>query len=122
MKMKKIIPLESQEAKTFWEWSQYHPIARDYLLHITNEQKTSWANGKRLKAEGRRKGVSDYFLAYPFGGKGGLWIELKRKDKRISRLTEEQAAWLAQCIRVGYEAKVAYGSDEAIKAVQEYLR
>ncbi|HLX53230.1 MAG TPA: VRR-NUC domain-containing protein [Aquella sp.] len=120
--MKKIVPLESSEAKTFWAWSQYHPIARDHLLHITNEQKTSWATGKKLKAEGRRKGVSDYFLAYPYRGKGGIWIELKRQDKRVSRLTEEQASWLAQCIRVGYEAKVAYGADEAIKAVEDYLK
>lgn len=116
------VPLESAEAKTFWAWSQYHPIARDHLLHIANEKKTSWVNGKRLKAEGLRRGVSDYFLAYPHEGKGGLWIELKRQDKRVSRLTEDQAAWLAKCIRVGYDAKVAYGAEEAIKAVEQYLK
>lgn len=120
--MNKIIPLESQEAKTFVAWSKYHPIARDHLLHIVNEQKTSWATGKRIKAEGRLKGVSDYFLAYPFQGKGGLWIELKRQDKRISRPTKEQVAWIDQCLTVGYAATVAYGADEAIKAVEEYLK
>ena len=122
MMVNKLIPLESSEAKTFWTWAQYHPIAFDHLLHIANEKKTSWSNGKRLKGEGLRKGVSDYFLAYPYKGKGGLWIELKRNDKRVSRVTAEQAYWIEQCIRVGYDATVAYGADEAIRAVEEYLK
>ncbi len=120
--MKIKCPLESSEAKTFWAWAQYHQIARDHLIHITNEQKTSWANGKHLKAQGRKAGVADYFLAYPCKGMGGLWIELKRVNKTISKLSVEQASWLAQCIRVGYAAKTAYGADEAIKAVEEYLK
>lgn len=120
-------PTEAQEAKKFWDWSQWHPIAKHYLSHIENESKTSWANGKQKKAEGKRKGISDYFLAYPIKNKdgvykGGLWIELKRASRSLSRLTQEQAEWMERMERIGYATKVSYGADEAIKAVEEYLR
>lgn len=121
-KKNSLIPLETTEAKKLWEWAQYHPIAREHLVHIPNEQKTSWKNGKKLKAEGRIRGISDYFLRYPHKGNAGLWIELKRRDRSISKLTIEQATWLAQCIRVGYAAHVAYGADEAIKIIEDYLK
>lgn len=120
--IKKIVPLESEEAKKFWQWGQYHPIVRDHLLHIANEQKTSWANGKKLKSEGRRKGVSDYFLAYPLKDMGGLWIELKRSDKRLSIITKEQFTWLERMERAGYSIAVCYGADEAIREVEKYLK
>ena len=115
-------PLESAEAKTFWAWAQYHHIAKEYLSHIANETKTSFANGKHLKDQGKRKGISDYILPYPCNGKAGLWVELKRRDKTISKLTPEQAIWLDKMERVGYATRVAYGADEAIQAVEDYLR
>lgn len=116
------VPLEAEEAKTFWQWAQYHPIAKDHLVHNANESKTSWANGRHLKAQGKRAGLSDYLLAYPYKGKPGLWIELKRRKRSISRLSEEQAQWLERMNRCGYSTAVAYGSDEAIRAVEEYLK
>lgn len=118
--MKRIIPLESQEAKTFKSWADYHPIAKHQLIHIANECKTSYQNGKHLKDMGKKKGVSDYFLAYPSNGKAGLWIELKRVCKSVSRITLEQAEWLARCERHGYATFVAYGAEQAIKAVEDY--
>ena len=127
MNRNKLVPLESEEAKTLVEWSRYHTIAKDHLIHIANETKTSPQNGKHLRDMGKRKGVSDYFLAYPVrridgkGYYGGLWIELKRSCKKSSKLTQEQAEWLSKCERVGYATKVAYGASEAIKSIEEYL-
>jgi VRR-NUC domain-containing protein len=115
-------PLESSEAKTFWEWAQYHPIAKNYLFAIPNGGSRNAIEAKNLQAQGVKKGVSDYFLAHPANGKHGMFIELKRANKAISRLTLEQAMWLGQCERIGYATKVAYGADEAIRAVEEYLK
>jgi hypothetical protein len=120
--MKIKCPLESQEAKTFWSWAQYHPIAKNYLFAIPNGGSRNILEAVNMKAQGVRSGVSDYMLAYPFNEKGGLFIELKRKDKKISKLTSEQAEWLAQCERIGYATKVAYGAEEAIRAVEDYLK
>lgn len=119
--MAKLIPTEIDEAITLWEWAQYHPIARNYLLHIPNERKTSYANGRKLKAQGVRKGVSDYFLAYPAHGEHGLWIELKRIDMRISKLTLEQTKWLRRMEHIGFRVCVAYGAQKAIEAIDNYL-
>ena len=124
IKIKKInIPcaLEAQEGKALKDWSDYHPICKNYLIHIANESKTSWRNGKSMKAQGKKKGVSDYFLAYPSSGKHGLWIELKRLDKSLSKVSKEQREWLDLCSEAGYEACVAYGSEEAIHAIEKYL-
>lgn len=121
--MKKIkCPLESSEAKTFWQWSQYHPIAKDHLFAVPNGGTRNVREAVNMRAQGVRVGVSDYMLAHPSNGKAGLFIELKRSDKTISRLSADQAIWLARMERVGYATKVAYGAEEAIKAVEEYLK
>lgn len=122
MKVKIICPLESSEAKTFWAWAQYHNIARDHLFAVPNGGSRNVIEAKNMKATGVKQGIADYFMAYPHGGKHGLFLELKRRDKSVSRLTVEQAAWLAQCERRGYHTSVAYGADEAIKAVEDYLK
>lgn len=113
--------LEAEEGKALKDWSDYHPICKDHLIHIANESKTSWQNGRSMKAQGKKKGVSDYFLAYPCGDKHGLWIELKRRVKSLSKLSIEQAEWLSKCEDVGYGACVAYGAEEAIHAIKKYL-
>ncbi|CAB4144681.1 VRR-NUC domain containing protein [uncultured Caudovirales phage] len=114
-------PLEAEEGKALKDWSLLNTICNQYLIHIANESKTSWRNGKSLKAQGKKKGVSDYFLSYPCGDKHGLWIELKRRDKSLSTVSKEQREWLALCSEAGYGACVAYGAEEAIDAIEKYL-
>jgi len=120
-KTKIACPLESEEGVALMSWAAYHPIAKYYLFHISNENKTSWQNGRSLKAQGKKKGVSDYLLAYPSNEKHGLFIELKRRVRSLSKLSEDQAIFLAQQTRVGYAAFVAYGSDEAIDIIKKYF-
>jgi hypothetical protein len=122
--MKKVkikCPLESSEAKTLWEWAQYHPIAKDYLFAIPNGGTRNVREAINMRAQGVRPGVSDYFLAYPSNGKHGLWIELKRSNKTTSKLTEEQGIWLVRMEKIGYITLVAYGAEEAIKKIKDYL-
>ena len=118
--MKNIIALEYQEGINLMQWALYHPIAKNHLIHIPNEGKRSWKEGKKKKQEGIKSGVSDYFLAYPSNNKHGLWIELKRRSKQ-AKLTENQAIWLVRMEKSGYATKVAYGWEEAKKFILEYL-
>lgn len=115
----KIIPLETEEAKTLKAWADYHPIAKHYLMHIANEGKRTWRAGKKLKAEGMKKGVADYLLAFPTGEYHGLFIELKRVKN--SRVTLEQMDFLEKQRKVGYKSVVAYGAAQAIKEIENYL-
>lgn len=115
-------PTEAQEGKKFWSWAQYHPIAKRRMFHVPNGGSRNVIEATNLKAQGTVKGIPDYFLAYPHKDKHGLFIELKRAKKSISRVTIEQAKWIASSVDLGYEAKVCYGADEAIMAVEEYLK
>lgn len=121
MKNKCPCPTEFQEAKMFWQWSSYHPIAKNHLFAVPNGGSRNVLEASNLKKTGVRAGVSDYFFAYPHNGKSGLFIELKRSDKKVSKLTAQQSLWLETCERVGYSVKVAYGADDAIRSINEYL-
>lgn len=137
--IKKIIPTEYQEAVAFWAWCQLHPIVRENMIHIENERKCTPQAGVRRKKIGVKKGVSDYFLSVVvfevacnqaghetcqdfFHDLSGLWIELKRKDKRLSKVSKEQKDWIDLKNQQGYKALVCYGADEAIQAVKTYLK
>jgi len=111
---------EFTESVNFIVWSKFNKIAREYLFAIPNGGSRHAAEANNLKKQGVRKGVSDYFLAYPAKGKHGLWIELK-KDKKC-KATKEQADWLRKMHELGYEAKLAFGAAEAMQAVEDYLR
>lgn len=120
-----MIPTESQEAKALLEWANLQPLAggkiSDYLVHIPNEGKRTFSFATKLKREGLKSGVSDYFLAYPVPPYGGLWIELKRRSNR-AKATVAQAAWLALMEQVGYAAKICYGWEQARAAIEGYLK
>ncbi len=135
--MKRKCPLENAEAKMFKDWADYHPIVKLYLAPIPNGGSRNKLEALNMRRRGQtRAGVSDYFLAYPVDKQkwddklhglftthcNGLWIELKRRDKTISKPTPEQREWLERMTDIGYATVVAYGADEAIKAVEEYLR
>jgi hypothetical protein len=115
-------PREKYEAQCFYEWSRLHPIAKHYLAPIPNGGSRHKLEAYNMQRHGQvRKGVSDYLLAYPCHGKAGLWLELKRRDPKLSQPTEEQLEWLQRMEKVGYAVTIAWGADEAIAAVKEYL-
>jgi hypothetical protein len=72
--LRRIYPSEHEIQSAIVEWSTKvfvdHPLGgkvllRPFLIKITNEGKRSWAQGKKMKAEGLTKGVSDIFIAFP---------------------------------------------------------
>jgi hypothetical protein len=95
----------------------------ELIIHIPNGGLRSKSEAARLKAMGVLPGVSDLFLpvmAMDDQGEtyGGLWIEMKGEKGRVG---VEQEKWIETMRRRGYRAVVAFGADEAIRAIAEYV-
>ena len=123
-------PLEHDEqARVFgWaQWQHWNGIAVGaYMAAVPNGSALSRRGGvciqaAKLKAEGLQAGFPDLMLLLPAHGKHGLFIEMKRRDKKRSRVSEEQRAWIDRLNAAGYQAQVCYGSDEAIQTIKNYL-
>lgn len=100
-----------------WFHEEFPEYAEDFH-HFANERRCSIQQGRLLKRMGVKKGVADFFLAVPFKGKAGLWIELKVGKGKLS---SEQIRFLERKIIRGYEAIVAWGEDAAKAAIVFYL-
>lgn len=112
--------LESDEQIAAMDWLRaQHPWIVPYTMHIPNERKASYYAGYILKRMGVLKGASDLFIAWPCGGYHGLWIEIKSKK---GRPTTEQLDFLERMKSVGYFSALAYGAEEVINTIQEYLQ
>ena len=96
---------------------QRHPELR-WLHSIPNGGHRGKATAGRMKAEGVRAGVSDYFLPAPRDGFHGLYVELKTLTGQPSR---EQREFIETMRSRGYRAEVARGWQEAWKVVCDYL-
>jgi hypothetical protein len=118
-------PTEHVEAVRFMRIVKLHE--RRYpelggLFAIPNGGARHVAVAAKLKAEGVRPFVPDYFLpAIRFGTAGvigGLFIELKSMTGYANK---GQKAWIDAARKQGYRAEVCRGADAAWAAVLEYL-
>ena|SRR6185312_8341360 len=116
----KIIPTEEQEHFALMDWLTYRPSIKSHFIHIPNGGSRHILEAKKLKRMGVKKGVSDFFLAQPAHPYAGLWIELKRKNKKIMP-SKEQQEWIDLMNAAGYKAVICYGAQEAIDQINAYL-
>lgn len=91
-------------------------------------------HGRVNKCMGYSAGTPDIMIFARRGGFGALFIELKapairgyengkeRIIKRAGRLADEQIGWLKDLNNAGYKAVTCYGSQEAYKVIDEYLK
>ena len=82
--------------------------------------------GAIAKAEGVRRGVPDTFLPWPNAGWHGLYIEMKKpterpKTKGKGGVSDEQGAFGAYALRVGYGWAVCYSWREAADTLRAYI-
>lgn len=113
-----VTPLEEAEQREFAAWLD----AKGLLwAHIPNERKASAMVMAELEREGMKKGFPDNFIAEPRGIYHGLFIELKRAKKSLSRKSPEQRQWIKDLEEKGYKAVFCYGAEEAKRTVLEYL-
>lgn len=101
---------EHDTCKSFWKAAQLFKWSSS-LHRIVNEGKRSRFVIARLKGEGFRAGIWDYFLSYPTEKHHGLWIEFKSTK---GRLTKEQQAFGLENSDHGYDTLVAKSAAEAI--------
>lgn len=74
-----------------------------------------------MTLEGVEKGTPDLFIAEPKGDYHGLFIELKREDERLSKVSKEQEEKISGLLAKGYHAAICYGASEALKEIDLYL-
>ena len=123
MTVKTIIPTESAEQRTLFEWAalQSKRYPELHLLHaIANGGFRHKATAGRLKAEGVKAGVPDLSLPVARGGYHGLYIELKRQ--KGGKASDGQKAWLEALSKQGYCAVICNGWHEASEAILRYLK
>lgn len=115
-KAKGLVPKEEQEQMTLVNWLRINKIRH---IHVANERMCSVVYKKKLKALWTYAGFPDLMI---FLANRTLFIEMKRSDKRLSRVSKEQSEWLEflNLLDEG-SAKVCYGADEAIEFVKENL-
>jgi hypothetical protein len=89
------------------------------LFHIPNGGWRHKLTAVRLKRAGVKPGVPDLFLPVPRNGCSGLFIELKAEK---GMATPNQCAWLRALQDQGYSAEVAYGAEEALSIILNYLQ
>lgn len=83
--------------------------------------------GAIAKAEGVRRGVPDTFLPWPNAGWHGLYIEMKKPAEKPKSSTakggvsDEQGAFGAYALRVGYGWAVCYSWREAADTLRAYI-
>jgi hypothetical protein len=112
--------IEDFEQQVVVQWAHYHWFGK-YLFHIPNGGHRHKVVAAKLKRQGVKAGVSDLFLSYPSKGYHGLFIEMKRENKKLARVSPLQDAFLEQQKEVGYAGEVAYGAMQAIKIIKDYL-
>jgi len=95
------------------------PELSDDFHHFANERRCSPIEGRMLKRMGVKRGVADFFLAFPYNGKAGLWIELKAGKNKP---TKEQQAFLERKSSRGYECACVWGTEGAREVIEEYLK
>ena len=114
-----LTPKEDEEQKEFAAWLDETGLL---WYHTPNERRASVTELVNLTAQGMKKGVPDNFIAEPRGKYHGLYIELKRSKKSLSRKSPEQRTWIESLNEKGYKAVFCYGAEEAKRAVLEYIK
>jgi hypothetical protein len=114
---------EHQHAKALVQWwslfSASKKIDERLLFAIPNGGYRHIGTAKKLKLEGVRAGIPDYFLSIPTEYFHGLYIELKSENGKPSSSQKEMIQILSD---QGYKAVLAYRWDQAQNFIVEYLR
>lgn len=118
--MKKVS--EHQEQCAIFEWRNMHLKkypALNMMFSTLNGVRLNIGQAVKAKKSGNISGVPDIILLYPSCEYRGLFIELKVPGGKVSH---SQKIWIANLARLGYFARVCYGSEEAIQLIKDYLR
>jgi hypothetical protein len=116
-------PLEEHEQALFFQWLDYVTIdgeaLRPHCYAIPNGGWRTFSQAVRFKAQGVTAGIADISIDVPAGNFHGLRIEMKRVGCKASG---EQLVHIELRRRMGYQASVCEGFDEARRVTVSYLK
>lgn len=116
------VPSEYQECLLLYQWSQLNPKIGEYLIKNVNEGKRTISSGYNLKRIGLRPGLPDYQLIISNHKYHCLWIEMKRRNaNQHSRKNTNQDDWIKRLNAIHHYATYAYGFDDAVRIINDYL-
>jgi hypothetical protein len=95
-----------------------HSKIFDHMFHVPNGGLRNKTVAAKLKAQGAKAGVSDYFIAIPVGRYHGLWLELKAGK---NGLTPTQKEWLRRMTIQNYACVAAWGWEAAAQCIEQYI-
>lgn len=90
------------------EIGKVHPDVT--AVAIPNAGRRSWKTGKKMKAEGMRKGAPDLAILMPEARV--FWLEMKKR--KGGRISDEQLGFGARCKRLGHSYAVANNLADAV--------
>lgn len=115
-------------------WRLTFPGLSKLLWAVPNGGNRDAKTGKQMNREGAQKGVPDLSLMIPKGGKGGLFIEMKRPPKEWTDMetgkahrkiqgkpSTEQKEYEALLTKYGYAHAYCYGLLQFIEIVGNYF-
>ena len=117
------VPTEHEEQVALFQWAEAHEAqypSLAMLAAIPNGGYRPMTTAAMLREEGVKAGLPDMALFCQRGGKGALFIELKRRD-RSNHATDAQRDWIERLRAAEYMAVVCYGAQEAIDVITTYL-
>ncbi len=115
-------PSEHQEQVLVVNWMDItHPSEARFLAAVPNGANKSRASQARFKKEGLRAGYPDLLLDLPRGPYHGMRIEMKRKARSLSKVSDDQYVWKVRLEDQGYYTVMCYGHAEAEAEITQYL-
>lgn len=115
--MKTNIPTEHNEQSLV---IKYCALLKIPIFHIPNGSYKSLTARIKSKQEGLKAGVPDLMIPIATKDYHGLFIEMKRVKN--SKVSIHQNEWIELLNKQGYKAVVCYGSSEAIRTIEDYLK
>ena len=112
---RRLQPSESQEQTMLVDWMSWNDLI---FYHVPNGGKRDLREASKFRRLGVKAGVPDLCIPHPTSRYHGLYIELKSHS---GKLTKEQDWWVKKLNDLGYRAEVAFGGDEGIQIIQDYL-
>lgn len=132
MRKRTLDPSEHAIQAAFIEWvyrvenlPQYHALKLSFA--VPNGARVGIGQAKKLKAEGMRAGVCDWWLPVVREIRGERWTGLEHKGlciefkTRLGRLSKAQTDYRGALESVGWRVEVCRSTEHAIAVVNDYL-
>lgn len=118
----KVTPHESVEQECVFRWAAMNQNRfpdLEWMFHIPNGGTRNATEAECLRRQGVKAGIADICLPVARGGYHALYIELKRI--KGSRKTKDQEDFINAMNARGNLATFAYGWQQAVEIITDYL-